>query len=118
HFLQGSLVGFFADQHPRSGGVPAVFFDQPVLAAAGPAICARRYHAPLVVLTLASRPDGTHTVVVDRIETTGSVTEVTQRWTSVLEARIREHPGQWMWMHRRWRDADLPAPVQEPALPT
>ena len=107
HFHHGSLVGFFADQHPRSGGVPAMFFDQPVLAAAGPAICARRYHAPMVVLTLDSRPDGTHTCIVDKVDTGGSVREVTQRWTSVIEARIREHPGQWMWMHRRWRGFDL-----------
>jgi lauroyl/myristoyl acyltransferase len=29
---------------------------------------------------------------------------VSQRWISLLEARIREHPEQWMWMHRRWRN--------------
>jgi KDO2-lipid IV(A) lauroyltransferase len=26
-----------------------------------------------------------------------------QRITSVVEQWIREHPEQWLWMHRRWR---------------
>jgi len=23
--------------------------------------------------------------------------------TSVVEGWVREHPEQWLWMHRRWR---------------
>ncbi len=22
----------------------------------------------------------------------------------VVEGWVREHPGQWLWMHRRWRE--------------
>jgi lauroyl/myristoyl acyltransferase len=38
------------------------------------------------------------------VSTDGSHEEISQRWLAILEARIREHPEQWMWMHRRWRD--------------
>jgi lauroyl/myristoyl acyltransferase len=24
---------------------------------------------------------------------------------------VRRHPSLWLWMHRRWRDAPLPADV-------
>jgi Kdo2-lipid IVA lauroyltransferase/acyltransferase len=106
YLKEGRLVGFFADQRPRSGGFPGLFFNQPVRIAPGPAICARRYKAPMVMLTLNSLPDGRHLVRVDRIETGGSLQAVSQRWMSLLEQRIREHPEQWMWMHRRWKDLE------------
>ena len=27
----------------------------------------------------------------------------TQQWSGCIERYIREHPEQWVWMHRRWR---------------
>jgi KDO2-lipid IV(A) lauroyltransferase len=27
----------------------------------------------------------------------------TQAITSVVEGWVREHPDQWLWLHRRWR---------------
>ena len=33
----------------------------------------------------------------------GEALEDTQRIQSAVEAAIREYPGQWLWMHRRWK---------------
>jgi len=111
----GHAVLFFADQHPIAGGIPARFFSRPVEAATGPALFAKRYRAPLVVVTTAVRPDGTHEVRFEGpVPTEGSLREVSQRWLNLLEARIREHPDQWMWMHRRWRE---PCPSARPVAP-
>jgi KDO2-lipid IV(A) lauroyltransferase len=101
----GRVVLFFADQHPISGGIPATFFSKPIEAATGPALFARRYRAPLVVVTSSVRPDGTEDVRFDGpVSTEGTLAQISQRWLDLLEARIREHPDQWLWMHRRWRE--------------
>ena len=45
-------------------------------------------------------PDGDHP---------DAIREFTQRCTDVLEMYVRRHPELWLWMHRRWRDAPVPA---------
>jgi KDO2-lipid IV(A) lauroyltransferase len=106
---EGYLVGLFADQHPRKGGFPCSFFGRPILAAAGPAVYAKRTGAPLVFVSAVTKADGTHVMRWEGpISTEGTHEEVSQRWVSLLEARIREYPEQWTWMHRRWRDRHAP----------
>lgn len=100
---EGKALVLFADQHPISGGFPARFFSRPVEAATGPAVLAKRYGAPLLVATVADS-DSAYRVRFDGpVPTDGTLEEVSQRWLDILEARIREHPDQWMWMHRRFR---------------
>ena len=37
------------------------------------------------------------------VEITGDAIEDTRRIHTVIEAAIREHPEQWLWLHRRWK---------------
>ncbi len=36
-------------------------------------------------------------------ECTGRQLREVARITDVVEAWVREHPEQWLWVHRRWR---------------
>lgn len=101
---RGRMVGFFADQRPRHGGVEGVFFGRHVRIPTGPAVYARRYGSPIVVLTLANLPDGSHVARCEGpVSAEGSLEDVSRRWLAILEDRILDHPEQWMWMHRRWK---------------
>ncbi|MEC9283985.1 MAG: lysophospholipid acyltransferase family protein, partial [Bdellovibrionota bacterium] len=33
-----------------------------------------------------------------------TVALMTQKYNTVLETIIREHPEQWLWVHRRWKE--------------
>ncbi|HEY7339114.1 MAG TPA: lysophospholipid acyltransferase family protein [Bryobacteraceae bacterium] len=46
------------------------------------------------------------------IEMSGDIQADTQRIHSFLESVIREHPDQWLWIHRRWKTR----PAGEPPL--
>jgi KDO2-lipid IV(A) lauroyltransferase len=37
-----------------------------------------------------------------------------QAMTRVVEEWVRDNPGQWLWMHRRWRPNMLPKPKVAP----
>jgi KDO2-lipid IV(A) lauroyltransferase len=40
------------------------------------------------------------------------VRENTARFMAVIEAYVREHPDQWLWVHKRWKTR----PPGEPAI--
>jgi KDO2-lipid IV(A) lauroyltransferase len=107
---RGGHVGMLVDQH-FSKGVDVVFFGRTCKANPLSAWLAQRLDCPirgLRVVRLADRNTfiGELTQPLDlprgaegRIDIQGSM----QAITSVVEEWIREHPEQWLWLHRRWR---------------
>jgi KDO2-lipid IV(A) lauroyltransferase len=93
----------------RTEGVFVDFFGRPACTTPGLAYLAAQSQAPVVPIFLLRNPDHRHTFRVlpvidpppDRQPDT--MREYTQRYTAVLEGVIREHPDQWIWIHRRWR---------------
>jgi KDO2-lipid IV(A) lauroyltransferase len=106
----GYMVGLLVDQSPRENAVPVTFFRQPCWGTIGPVMAALRTQAPVHAAFMTRRPDGRYTIEFSpEIPMTRSgsllrdLVENTQRCQDAIETFVRRNPGQWLWLHRRWR---------------
>ncbi len=113
---EGGTVALLVDQAPeRSSGVVTLpFLGAPALHDLGPALLAARSRAPILVIFGHREADGRHRLeLAERIlpeELRGgreALVAVTARIAAALEREVRAHPAQWLWLHRRWKGAEL-----------
>ncbi len=106
---EGLHVGMLVDQY-YVRGVPVTFFGRETNANPLLARLARQIECPIHGVRVVRKPN--HRFFVEltpevppvrdadgRIDVQGTM----QRITSIVEGWIREHPEQWLWLHRRWR---------------
>ncbi|SHK43483.1 KDO2-lipid IV(A) lauroyltransferase [Roseomonas rosea] len=106
---RGAVVGMVVDQ--RFGRGPRIdFLGRPAQANPLLANLARRFDCPVRGARAIRLPGGRF-----RLELTApipmprdaegliDVPAATQAVNDVIAGWVREHPGQWLWMHRRWR---------------
>lgn len=106
---RGGHLGMLVDQH-FTRGVKVNFFGRPALANATLAKFARHFECPVHgvrVIRLANyrfRLELTPALTLPRDESDNIIIQASmQMMTDIVEGWIREHPEQWLWMHRRWR---------------
>jgi KDO2-lipid IV(A) lauroyltransferase len=107
---KNEIVGFILDQNMiRTEGIFVDFFGKPACTSPGLAYMSAQSGAAVVPAFAWRRPDGSHAVKVlppippppDRQPET--IRAYTQLYTRIIETFVREHPEQWIWIHRRWR---------------
>ncbi len=118
----GGLLVLSNDQYERrSRSVRVPFFGARVPTGRGLATLSLRTGAPVVPFYI-TRKDFRHSRMVSLppIEpvTSGSarpdVEVLTERYNRVIEEIVREHPGQYLWSHKRFRHSpDLPRDVYD-----
>lgn len=116
---QGHVVVCVADQVPRSTkhAVRGVFLGRPAWLDKTAALIAARAKVPLVVCGVSGVP-GHETVEVLEVLSPYGATALatsTQRVHRAIDAFVRSHPEDWLWLHRRWRDP-LPETSGAPRL--
>jgi KDO2-lipid IV(A) lauroyltransferase len=106
---RGAHVGMLVDQHFHKG-VEVAFFGRSCTVNPMLARLARHYDCPIHGVRAIRLP--AHRF---RLELTEAITPVRndagdinvqatmQVITSIIEGWVREHPEQWLWLHRRWR---------------
>lgn len=106
---RGINLGMLVDQ--RFGRGPRVpFFGHPVAANPFIARLARRFEAPVHGMRAIRLPNNRFSLELTEAldlprDAAGKidVEAATALINLVIEGWVREHPGQWLWMHRRWR---------------
>ncbi|GAB1479672.1 lysophospholipid acyltransferase family protein [Paracoccaceae bacterium] len=103
HLRSGGMLGLLIDQH-MSHGAELTFFGHRALTALSAAELALKYDA-LVIPTYGIRqPDGlSFQIVIEPPIPPGPPEAMTQALNDSLEALVRRHPEQWLWIHRRWK---------------
>ncbi len=114
---RGENVGLLIDQK-LNDGIAVPFFGRPAMTAPAVAQLARRFELPIIPAQ-CERLGGTHFRITlhpalwarrsdDR---DGDVAEVMAELNRMIESWIRQRPGQWLWLHRRWPNSDPPPPA-------
>jgi KDO2-lipid IV(A) lauroyltransferase len=106
---RGEHLGVLVDQH-FSRGVEVTFFGRPCRANPTIARLARQFECPVVGVRVIREPGRrlrVHAVgPLDLPRDAAGQVDIQptmQLITSIIEGWIREHPEQWLWLHRRWR---------------
>jgi Kdo2-lipid IVA lauroyltransferase/acyltransferase len=112
---QNEAVGVLIDQNTSpEEGVFVDFFGTPACAnVAFAKIAAKTGAAVIPGFAVWSEAEGKYILkFYPPLEISGDGAEDTRRLHAVLEQVIREHPGQWLWIHRRWKTR----PTGQPSL--
>ncbi|MEQ7156338.1 lysophospholipid acyltransferase family protein [Brevundimonas aurifodinae] len=107
---RGESVALMNDQKFNEGP-EVVFFGQPVNAAPGPSRLALRFGTVIQPMSVVRLPGVRFRVTAHEpveITPTGDrqadIAAGVQAITTFIEGRVREHPVDWFWVHKRWPD--------------
>ena len=108
---QNGVVGFIADQNAGPKGVFVDFFGRKASTYKSIALLAMQYNVP-VVIGYARRVDDRFRFEMaaqdiiypeDWNAQPDPMRYITQRYTRAIEEFVRKDPGQYLWVHRRWK---------------
>ncbi len=99
----GGIIAIVSDLHAH-GGEELTFFGKPAVTSVLNAELAIKYKAVLIPCYAVRQPNGIDFEIVlhDPVPHTDAKT-MTQFTNDDLEAMVRQHMGQWFWIHRRWK---------------
>ena len=106
----GKLLTLGSDQDARKRGVFVNFFGIPSSTPKGTALFHLKTGAPIVFGACFEYDEEYflkfEPVSVDKKD---DIISITQKYTTILEKRIRQHPEQYFWWHQRWKTKPPPA---------
>jgi KDO2-lipid IV(A) lauroyltransferase len=107
---RGGMVGFIADQNAGPKGIFVDFFGRKASTYKSIGLLAMQYDVPVVIGYARRVGDfrfecGTQDIIrpEDWKAQDDPLRYITQRYTKAIEDSVRADPGQYLWVHRRWK---------------
>lgn len=107
---KGGGVAILIDQDTKVKSRMVNFFGMPAATPVGAAILAMKTGAAVIPAAIHLGADWKqHLEIWPEVELDNTGDEEkdlvtnTQKFSDILEAHIRRHPDQWVWMHERWK---------------
>lgn len=104
------IVGILSDQDGGKRGEFVEFLGRLSSTPKGVAHFSLRTGAPILPVFIIRRKGPSHRIVVeDDISVVASeninhdIHQILQRFADVLRRYIEQYPGQWLWLHKRWK---------------
>jgi KDO2-lipid IV(A) lauroyltransferase len=113
----GGRLGNLIDQKYNQG-IPVPFFGRPAMTSAAPAQLAEKFDCPLLPLQIERLQGCRFRITFYPAFKPGGMDDmaVMEKLHGMLEDWIRNAPGQWLWLHRRW-DSKIFKSQPTPPLP-
>ncbi len=118
--LKGNgILGLLIDQDTDVQSVWVDFFGHPAKTPRAAADLALRLGSAVVLGFCARVADGPrYRLSMVEVPTDGlDAHQLTAKLTQLIEAKIREAPAQWVWMHQRWKSPTPPEGAAPSPLP-
>ncbi|MFH1220162.1 MAG: lysophospholipid acyltransferase family protein [Candidatus Eisenbacteria bacterium] len=103
------FVAMLSDQDAGRKGVFVEFLGEPASTPRGAAHLSILAGCPIIPGFIVRTTGLGHRIVIEKPiyppEAPGeaALRELTQAYSRVIESYVRQHPGQWLWTHRRWK---------------
>ena len=102
---EGKMLGLVSDQDAKTNGVFIDFLNHPASTPKGAALFHLKTKAPMVFVSCMEQSPNNYEVNCEKVisKSGDSVKDITQRYSTMLEETIKQHPEQYFWWHRRWK---------------
>ncbi len=111
HLRHGGRLGILADQK-LNDGIPAAFFGRAAMTSPAVATLALKFSLPVLPTRVMRLGPARFAIEIEaplEFRPGGNrhadIAALTTRVNQKLETWIRERPGEWLWLHRRWPKA-------------
>ena len=100
--VKNNILILLSDQDAKKKGVKAKFFGIDSSTHSGAAVLSKRNKSPIVYASI-TQTHNIYEVKFVHIDTSGSINDIVQQYTTEIEKTIINNPEQYFWFHKRWK---------------